>query len=397
MIRFVRLLSLTHNLIMNFWYDPKKRGILFQVILLTFVILVVGILVFNTQQNLASQNIATGFGFLSQEAGFQISETLLHYWPDDTYLKALQMGFLNTLKVGVLGNILAITLGIILGVLRLSKNWMISKLGQVYIEVIRNIPLLLQLLFWYALFTEVFPNVKEAFSPIDGLYLSQRGLFFPILKEHMIWKWVQVSFLLGVAVSFFLFKFLNLKSQKLGRKISFWPYAFVFLLIIPFLIWLLGGAPFQWEYPQLGKFNFEGGGGITPEFSALMVGLILYTSAFNAEIVRAGIESVDKGQWEAAESLGLTKFQSLRFIILPQSMRVVIPPMTSQVLNLIKNSSLAVGIGYPDFVAVANTTMNQTGQAIEGVMMIMMVYLFFSLISSFGMNLYHRKTQLRQR
>ena len=382
---------------MNFWYDPKKRAILFQVIILSFVILVAGTLFFNTQENLASQNIATGFGFLSQEAGFQISESMISYWPDDTYLRALKVGFFNTLKVGVIGNILAIILGVVIGVLRLSPNWPISKLCHSFIEVIRNIPLLLQLLFWYAVFTEVFPNVHEAFSPLSGIFISQRGFNFPVLSDHYIWLWVQGGFGIGLILCIVIYRYLNKKAQKQGESYTFWPYTLGLLFIVPLIIWAIGGFPFQWDIPTLGKFNFEGGGGISPEFSALMVGLILYTAAFNAEIVRAGILSVDKGQWEAAESLGLNKLQSLRYIILPQSMRVVIPPLTSQVLNLIKNSSLAVGIGYPDFVAVANTTMNQTGQAIEGVMMIMMVYLFFSLLSSFVMNRYHRSTQLMTR
>ena len=382
---------------MNFWYDPKKRAIFFQAFILFIVASVVGVLIYNTQQNLSSQNIATGFGFLSQEAGFQISETMFTYWSDDTYFKALQLGFLNTLKVGVIGNVLAIILGIIIGVLRLSPNWTISKLCQSYIEMVRNIPLLLQLLFWYALFTDILPGVKEAFSPGSNIYLTQRGFFFPALVDHMIWPWVKGVFILGVLGFFFFSKWLANYSLKKGKSYKQWPYAIGLVIILPSIVWLIGGAPFEWAIPVLGRFNFEGGSELSPEFAALLIGLVVYTSAFNAEIIRAGILSVDKGQWEAASSLGLNKVQALRHIILPQSQRVVIPPLTSQILNLIKNSSLAVGIGYPDFVAVANTTMNQTGQAIEGVMMIMMVYLSFSLLSSVFMNMYHKRIQMQTR
>lgn len=382
---------------MNFWYDPKKRGIFFQIVIALVAAIVASVLIYNTQHNLESQNIATGFGFLSQEAGFEISETMIPYFADDTYLRALGVGFLNTLKVGLLGNFLAIILGVIIGVLRLSKNWPVVKLCKSYIEIVRNIPLLLQLLFWYGLFTEIFPNVKEAHSLIPGIFLTQRGFYYPVLTDHPIWLWVKTSFFLGIVIYYFLFYFFKRKSEREGKPYRSWPYGIGLMLFIPSLIWLLGGAPFHWDIPQLGRFNFEGGGELTPEFAALLVGLVLYTAAFNAEIIRAGILSVDKGQWEAAGSLGLNRFQTLRFVILPQSLQVVIPPMTSQILNLIKNSSLAVGIGYADYVAVANTTMNQTGQAIEGVMLIMAVYLFFSLFSSLLMNIYHKRTQLKTR
>ncbi len=382
---------------MSFWYDPRKRGIFFQLLIFIGVAILAGGLIYNTQHNLQSQNIATGFGFLSQEAGFEISETMMEYWSDDSYLQALKVGFLNTLKVGVIGNFLAIILGVIVGILRLSPNWPVAKLCKGYVEVIRNIPLLLQLLFWYSLFTEILPSVKEALSPIPGVFLTQRGFFYPSLVDHTIWPWVKGALLCGLILFFIIASVLKKKEERQGRKIKHWPYAMGLVIGLPALIWIIGGAPFQWDTPELTGFNFSGGSGISPEFAALLVGLVLYTAAFNAEIVRAGILSVDKGQWEAAESLGLNKFQVLRFIILPQSLRVVIPPMTSQILNLIKNSSLAVGIGYPDYVAVANTTMNQTGQAIEGVLLIMAVYLFFSLFSSLFMNLYHKRIQLQTR
>ena len=387
--------SIPYNLFMNFWYDPKKRAILFQIVILAMTAIFVGTLLYNTQENLESQNIATGFGFLKQEAGFGISETMIDYRSSDTYWRALKVGFLNTLKVGMIGNFLALALGIIVGIMRLSPNWMLSKISQNFIEVVRNIPLLLQLLFWYSLFTEVLPQVKEALNPFYGVFISQRGVNYPILLDHSIWPWVKASFVFGIIFFCFISRRIRLKREQTGQLIKRWPYALVLIVLLPLAVWLIGGAPWSWQFPTLGRFNFEGGAEVTPEFLALMVGLIIYTAAFNAEIVRAGILSVSKGQWEAASSLGLNYFQSLRFIILPQSFRVAIPPLTSQILNLIKNSSLAVAIGFPDFVAVANTTMNQTGQAIEGVLLIMIVYLFFSLLSSLFMNLYHKRISLQ--
>lgn len=380
------------------WYnDPKKRGWVFQIIILAIVFGMGVTLVQNTQQNLAKQNIASGFGFLSTEAGFEISETIIDYWADDSYQKALFVGVLNTFKVAIIGNILAVLLGIFIGIFRLSPNWLVSKMSQWYVETIRNVPLLLQLFFWYAVFTEIFPPVKQALNPIPHIFLTQRGIFIPVFKSHSGWNIFFICLGLGTLLSLGSLWWSKKKREETGVAKNILPQIIIFLLILPFLGWALGGAPLELDKPSLAGFNFSGGYGITPEFMALVFGLVFYTGAFNAEIVRAGIESVSKGQWEAAESLGLSRFQTLRLIVLPQSLRVIIPPMTSQVLNLIKNSSLAVGIGYPDFVAVANTTMNQTGQAIEAVILIMGVYLVFSLSTSFLMNFYNKSQQLKGR
>lgn len=381
----------------SFWYDPKKRALVFELLLFVAVAIFLGGLVHNTQENLAKQNIASGFDFLVQEAGFEISETSIEYWPDDNYLRALLAGVVNTFKIAIFGNFLAIILGVFVGICRLSPNWLLNRLCAAYVEVARNVPLLLQLFFWYAVFTEVFPGVKEALNPLPGVFVSQRGFFFPVPAQHDIWKWVQVTYGLGLIGSFAANFFLKKHREKTGVQKPLWPFLIVFLVVIPVVVWFGGGAPTALDVPELGGFNFSGGMSLTPEFVALMLGLVLYTGAFNGEIVRAGIESVSKGQWEAGQSLGLSRFQTLRLIVLPQSLRVIIPPLTSQVLNLIKNSSLAVGIGYPDFVAVANTTMNQTGQAIEAVLLIMLVYLFFSLTTSVLMNLYNRSQQLKER
>ena len=323
------------------WQSSKFRSIAYQALLAVIVGSLTYILYTNTQSNLEQQNIATGFDFLELEAGFEIAETVIEYWSDDSYSKALWVGLLNTFKVALLGSILALLFGIIMGVSRLSNNILLSRISLWYVEVVRNIPLLLQLFFWYAIFTEIFPPIKQAWEILPHTFLSQRGLFFP-------------------SVSFF------------GES-----------------------GLFEVSLPVLQGFGFNGGSTLSPEFISLMLGLVIYTSAFIAEIVRAGILSVDIGQWEAGRSLGLSEIKIMRHIVLPQALRVIIPPLTSQVLNLVKNSSLAIGIGFPDFVAVANTTMNQTGQAIEVVALIMLVYLFFSLSISLFMNIYNKKVVLR--
>jgi len=386
------------NTSQNSWrYDPKFRALFFQALCFFIVAAGIAVLIYNTQKNLENQNIASGFGFLNNEAGFEISESLIEYWADDTYRKALWVGILNTLKVALIGNVIAIFLGVFIGIARLSENWLLSRLSYCYIETARNIPLLLQLFFWYAIFTEIFPNIKEAWEILPHTYLSQRGLVFPIFATHPAWSRVGWSLVFAFSLSFGLHYLLKRLREKTGRVISSIPIIFAVLLILPFLTWAISGAPTELNIPEMGGFNFSGGMSITPEFVALLLGLVLYTGAFNAEIVRSGIEAVDKGQWEASSALGLTRLQALRLVVLPQSLRVIIPPLTSQILNLVKNSSLAVGIGYPDFVAVANTTMNQTGQAIEGVMLIMGVYLCFSLTTSLILNFYNRRISLEVR
>ena len=282
--------------------------------------------------NLEERRIASGFGFLGREAGFEIGESaFLRYDASDSYLRALFVGLTNTLAVAIVGIVLATILGTFIGLFRLSKNFLLRTLSAAYVEFIRNVPLLVQLFFWYAVITEGMPGPREALSPLPGVFLSNRGLFFPSFS--------------GV--------------------------------------------------PELQGFNFTGGLAVSPEFAALLFGLVTYTAGFIAEIVRAGILAVDRGQGEAAHALGLTRTQTTRLIILPQALRVIIPPMTSQYLNLTKNSSLAVAIGYPDLVSIANTTMNQTGQAIEGIAIIMAVYLTISLSISAFMNWYNARVALR--
>ena len=377
--------------------DFRVRGQIFQFITFAILACFVYYLYSNVSTNLERQNIASGFGFLSFEAGFDIGESIITYFPGDNYSKALLVGILNTLKVALIGNTLAIILGILVGIAGLSKNWPMAKLSRIYIEILRNIPLLLQLFFWYALFTEFFPPVKQAYNPLPHTYLSQRGIFFPLPQSNPLWYWVLASGGIALSISIVLSTWNKRHQETTGKILPVFAISLALLTILPLSTWLIGGAPTALNAPQLQGFNFQGGLYFSPEFLSLLLGLVLYTSAFMAEIVRAGILSVKKGQWEAAQSLGLGRTQTMRLIILPQALRVIIPPTTSQLLNLTKNSSLAIAIGYPDFVSVANTSLNQTGQAVELISLIMLVYLTFSLSTSLFMNWYNKRVALVER
>jgi general L-amino acid transport system permease protein len=380
-----------------FYNDPKKRSILFQIGTLLLVGLLTFYLISNTITNLEKQSIATGIGFLQKEAAFEIGETPIAYSAADTYGRALVVGFLNTLIVSFVGIIITIILGTLIGVARLSSNWIVSKLAGVYIELFQDIPVLLQLFFWYAFFYNILPSPKQALNPIMGVFLSNRGLVFGIPESHPVFKYMAFTVVVACVGIYFLRRWSRARQEKTGQLFPVFRVGLMFFLGLPSLTWLLGGAPTAMNVPELQGFNFVGGRNISPEFTALLLGLILYTAAYVAEVVRAGIQSVSKGQTEAALSLGLKPAFVLNLVILPQALRVIIPPLTSQMLNLTKNSSLAVAIGYPDFVSVAGTTINQTGQAIEGVALMMIVYLTLSLITSAFMNWYNQKMALVER
>jgi general L-amino acid transport system permease protein len=380
-----------------FWLDPKKRGILFQILTLLAVALLTYYLVSNTVTNLRRQGIATGFGFLHKEASFEIGEAVIPYSAADTYARALLVGALNTIKVAFIGILLTILLGTIIGVSRLSSNWLISKLASVYIEVMQDIPILLQLFFWYAIFYETLPSVREAICPGAGIYLCNRGVAFTIPEANPAHKWMLLALLLACVTSYIFRRWAKKRQEKTGLYFPVFRVSMAIIIGLPLIIWLALGAPMKLNAPKLMGFNFVGGLTVSPEFMAVLLGLVLYTSAFVAEVVRAGIQSVGKGQREAAMSLGLRPTLVLNLVILPQALRVIVPPLTSQMLNLTKNSSLAVAIGYPDFVSVANTTINQTGQSIEGVALIMAVYLTFSLSTSAFMNWYNKRVALVER
>lgn len=379
------------------WSDPLFRNIVWQVLVVGALVAVLWYLISNTISNLAARHIATGFGFLSRNAGIPIGEALLPYDPAvNTYARALLLGILNTLKVAVIGIVLATVLGTLIGIGRLSKNWLLAKITAVYVEVLRDVPVLLQLLFWYTLLQGL-PGPKQAINLGNAVFLSNRGFKVPLLTWQTAHWWALAAFVVGVLGTIGMNRLALRRQEITGRKPDVWPSALVLLVGFPVLVWAWLGAPWELDYPVLKGFNFQGGGLISPEYTALTLGLVVYTSAFIAEIVRSGILAVPTGQWEAARALGLHGGQILRKIVLPQAMRVIIPPLTSEYLNLIKNSSLAVAIGFQDVVSIASTILNQTGQAIEGIAMIMAVYLTISLSISFLMNWYNARIALVER
>jgi len=380
-----------------FFHDPAKRSILFQICIMLILVFLGYYLIANTIENLERQAIATGLGFLEKESSFEIGESLISYSAADTYARALIVGVLNTLIVSFIGIILTVILGTFIGVARLSTNWLLSRLAAIYIEVFQNIPVLLQLFFWYAFFYEFFPSPRQALSPVTGIFLSNRGLVFAVPQSHPAYKYIAVAFLTGCVLAYLLRRWARKRQETTGKPFPVFRVCVGILIGLPVITWWLAGAPTAMDVPVLVGFNFKGGINISPEFTALLLGLVFYTAAFVAEVVRAGIQSVSYGQTEAAMSMGLKSGQILNLVILPQALRVIIPPLTSQMLNLTKNSSLAVAIGYPDFVSVAGTAINQTGQAIEGIAMMMVVYLFFSLTTSAFMNWYNKKVALVER
>lgn len=380
-----------------FWLDPKKRAILFQIGTLCAVGLLGYYLISNVLANLERQSIATGWGFLGKEASFEIGESMIPYSAASSYLRALAVGALNTLLVAFVGNFITIILGAIIGIARLSSNWLVSKIAAIYIEVMQDIPVLLQLFFWYAIFYETMPSPHQALNPVAGVFLCNRGVMFTVPEAHLAHAYMAVAFVLGCAAAWGVRRWARKRQDRTGKIFPTFRVSLALILGLPLVAWWLGGAPTALDVPRLQGFNFKGGLTMSPEFFAVVMGLVLYTAAFVAEVVRAGIQSVSKGQTEAAMSIGLRPTMVLNLVILPQALRVIIPPLTSQMLNLTKNSSLAVAIGYPDFVSVANTTINQTGQAIEGVALIMTVYLIFSLSTSAFMNWYNKRAALVER
>ncbi|KAA0570301.1 amino acid ABC transporter permease [Azospirillum sp. Sh1] len=377
--------------------DPTFRAIVYQILVVGAVVLVGWFLVSNTLDNLARRSIATGYDFLGREAAFGIGESLIDYSPKDTYGRAFLVGVLNTLKVSVIGILLATIIGTLIGVARLSSNWLIAKLASTYVEIIRNIPPLLQLFFWYALVSDGLPPVRQALNPIPGVFLSQRGLRVPVPAADPVWANMGIALLVGILAAWGVSRWARARQDRTGQLFPAGWTGLGLIIGLPILTWLAGGAPLAMDVPKLTGFNFTGGASISPEFFAILTGLTLYTAAFIAEVVRSGITAVNWGQTEAARALGLPGGPTLRLVILPQALRVIVPPLTSQYLNLMKNSSLALAIGYPDLVSIANTTLNQTGQAIEGVTMIMGTYLVISLSISIFMNWYNKRIALVER
>ena len=352
----------------------------------------------NTLNNMESRGISTGFGFLDQTSGFGIIMSLVPYDSTMTYGRTFLVGLLNTLLVSAMGVVAATIIGFAVGVARLSSNWLIAKLALVYIETIRNIPLLLQIFFWYFAVLQTLPSPRQSLDVADMFFLSNRGLYFPTASAEPGFGWVIAALTVGIAASVFVHRWAKKRQFRTGQLFPTLRVGTMLILALPLLMFVLVGRPLVWEMPSLTGFNFTGGASILPELAALWIALSLYTASFIAEIVRSGILAVDSGQTEAASALGLRSNFTLRLVVIPQAMRVIIPPLTSQYLNLVKNSSLATAIAYPDLVSVfMGTTLNQTGQAVEVVAITMAVYLTISLIISGLMNVYNRAVALQER
>jgi general L-amino acid transport system permease protein len=379
--------------------DPQIRGIFYQVVLVAVLAFLIYGAAANAIENLRAAKIASGFGFLEQAAGFDVNQKLVPYSSSgSTYAEAFLVGLLNTLLVAALGVVFATVLGFVIGIARLSRNWVISRLASIYVEAIRNVPLLLQLFIWYNAVLKPLPGPRQSLDFGAGVYLNNRGLFIPEPLVGATFGWVWISLAVGTAGAFFFRRWARRQQMATGRQYHVGWVGLALILGLPGAVFSFLGEPLTFNYPALRGFNLAGGIQVFPEFVALLVGLTTYTAAFIAEIVRAGILAVSRGQTEAAHALGLHNSATLRLVILPQAMRVIIPPLTNQYLNLTKNSSLAVAIGYPDLVQVfMGTVLNQTGQAVEVIAITMAVYLAISLITSFFMNLYNRRVAIVER
>ncbi|MDD5325229.1 MAG: ABC transporter permease subunit [Polaromonas sp.] len=378
------------------WRSQAFRGLFYQAIAIIIIAAVGWFLAYNTMVNMRVRGIQSGFDFLTQAAGFDIGESLYPFDSGKPYWQAFLVGVTNTLRVSVLGIILATILGTLLGVGRFSRNALVRGLCLFYVELFRNIPILLQLLMWYVVLTQVLPVSAEAWK-VGPFFLSKGGLNYPIPVWAAGQFWAAVSLLFGVIAGWLYRRWAMRQFEATGQVHSLILVPLVILTACGVLGWALGGAPTELNYPVKGNFSIENGGALTPEFLAVLLGLTLYTASFIAEVVRGGIQSVPIGQGEAASALGLNRNQEMRLVMLPQALRVIIPPLTNQYLNLTKNSSLAVAIGYPDVVSIANTAINQTGRAVECISLVMLVYLTTSLGTSILMGWYNRRAAIKER
>jgi general L-amino acid transport system permease protein len=377
--------------------DPKVRGIFYQAVTLIALALLIYWIVDNTVENLRRANIASGFGFLNGRAGFDPGQKLIQFTSDSTYGRALLVGFTNTMLVAVTGIITATILGFIVGIGRMSNNWLISRLSLAYVELFRNIPPLLVIFFWYSGVLAVLPQARDAISLPFTMYLSNRGLAFPS-PVFGDWAFLTfVAFIIAIVASVVLARWSSKRQMATGQTFPVLRSIAALVIGLPLLVFLATGAPLSFDYPVAGKFNLTGGSVVGPEFMSLFLALSFYTAAFIAEIVRAGIRGVSKGQTEAAHALGIRPSLTTRLVVVPQAMRIIIPPLTSQYLNLTKNSSLAIAVGYADLVALGGTILNQTGQSIEIVTIWIIVYLSLSLLTSVFMNWFNAKMALVER
>ncbi len=390
----------------SIWNDPKARGIFFQVLLIVVIAYFVWALVENTLRNLEAQNIASGFGFLNTTASFGINQVLTDYTEESSYGAVFIVGLLNTLLVAGVGIFFATVIGFSVGIMRLSKNWVVAKIATVYVETLRNIPLLLQIFFWYFAVLRAMPDKRSKASLFDTFNINVTGIWMPKPLPQEGFNTVIIAVLVGIVLAFLVNNWAKKRQAKTGQQFPVISASLGLIVGLPFVIYLVLGSPLEWAYPEFRetgsrlRLGFQLGTGlqVIPEFLALLFALSLYTATFIAEIVRAGILAVSYGQTEAASALGVKNSHTLRLIIIPQAMRVIIPPLTSQYLNLTKNSSLAVAIAYPDLVSVfAGTVLNQTGQAVEIILMTMGVYLTISIVTSIFMNWYNATMALVER
>ncbi|MCG6200970.1 amino acid ABC transporter permease [Psychromonas antarctica] len=384
---------------LGFLNNPQHRAIIYQIMALLLVFFLAYYFTNNMFDNVEKRGINTGFSFLDNVAGFGISQTLIAYSDStSTYYDVFIVGILNTLLVAVIGIILASVLGLLIGIGRLSKNYLISRLSLVYIELFRNIPILLQILFWYNVVLAALPSPRQSFNYWDAIFLNNRGLLLPEPLFEAGSSAILIAFILAIISVFFLSKWAKKRHILTGEEFPLIKVSLAILVISPVLVYFMSGQPIGAEYPVLKGFNFKGGLAIIPELLALVFALSIYTATYIAEAVRAGIESVPSGQKEAAKSLGLKEHVILSKVVLPQALRVIIPPVINQYLNLVKNSSLATAIGYPEIVTLfSGTTLNQVGQAIEIILMTMAVYLTFSLVISMVLNWVNSKMEIKGR
>jgi general L-amino acid transport system permease protein len=383
--------------VMDWLYDAKLRGIASQLLVVLLIIWGVYEIVANTQANLTKLNQNFGFDFLGKAAGFDLSTSLIFYSSNSTYGRALQVGFLNTVLVALIGIFLTTILGFVIGVMRLSKNWVVSRFATLYIEIVRNIPLLLQIFIWYALVLKPLPGPKQAINIADSVFISNRGIIMP---QPFFGDGTMLAIILLVAalIGTWVFRrWARKRQEETGQAMPAWLISVPIIILAPILGLVLAGWPVTWSVPELAGFNFRGGMTLVPEFIALLLALSIYTAAFIAENVRSGILAVSHGQTEAAHALGLDNSKTLRLVVIPQAMRVIIPPMASQYLNLTKNSSLAVAIGFPDLMYTGGTVNNQSGKAIEVFSILLVVYLTTSLLTSLFMNWFNSRMKLVER
>ena len=378
------------------WRSQAFRGFVYQVLALAVLLGAAAYLLHNTFANMRLRGIQSGFSFILQPSGFAIGESLLSFDSSDSYLYAYVVGLSNTLRVALVGIVLATVLGTLIGIGRLSRNLLIRSLCGAYVEITRNVPLLLQLFIWYFVLTELLPPIETAMQA-GGFYFSKNGLQFPLPDWQEGYGFTVAGLLVGAALGAAWSRQARARREATGQPMPVWLPALLLTLLGGVAGWVLTGMPSQWDIPERTELNVVGGGSVTPEYLTVLVGLTVYTAGYIAEVVRAGIQSVPYGQHEAAAAIGLSRSQELRLVLLPQALRVIIPPITSQYLNLTKNSSLAVAVGYPDLVSISATSLNQTGRAIECIALVMACYLTLSLLTSALMNFYNARSRLKDR